>query len=147
MIGLRVALVIAIPVWRVRFRIDRGSALRFRRGEQCCVVFLGGLLWIRAKDTLPRQICSAITPRGRSRRIRADPALIPHFRKLPGRIAPVVTLIHPDGLVFVEVLRQEQVERQRLYPCGRSKDNRRCTSSSLRQLPDRSAAPLSLRLL
>src|SRR5918994_1077953 len=53
-IGLRVTPVVAIPIGHGGLRVDRGTALRFRLGEQRFVVFLRRLVRIRAQDALLR---------------------------------------------------------------------------------------------
>ncbi len=99
-IGIRVVPAIPpIPIRNRCLRVDGGAALRFRCRHQCVVMFLGGLIRIRAHDLLPRVIRVAVAPRSRARRIGANTAGGPNIRHLTGSVTPEVPLVRPKCLI------------------------------------------------
>src|SRR4030095_406128 len=84
---------------------------------------------IGTQDAIPRPVGVAVAPGGRGRGIRADSARVPHSIELSRDVAAVIALVQPDRLVFVEVLRGEQVARPRPHACRRPQDRGRPTAS------------------
>ena len=125
-----VALVVAVPVGHRGLRVHRRPALRLGLGHQCLVVLLGRLVGVWADDTLTRPVVVAVAPRRRVGRLRADALRIPHRVQLTGVVAAVVALVQPVRAVLVEVLRREQVDRQRLHAVRRSEDRGRATAAA-----------------
>jgi hypothetical protein len=79
-------------------------------------MFLRRLVRIRTHDAFPVDVLVAVAPRRGGGEIGAEPArLVPELRQHDRVVAPVVALVQPQRPILVEVLRGEQVDRQRLY--------------------------------
>jgi hypothetical protein len=117
------------PLGNRRFRIDGRTTPGLRCGHQSRVVFRRRLVGVGTQDALPRPVRVAIAPGGRGGRIGADAARVPHPIELSRNIAPVVAVVHPNRLVFVEVLRAEQIQGQRRHSRRRPEDHGRRTTS------------------
>src|SRR5690606_34689677 len=103
-----------------RIRMLRRAAPPLRLLEQSVVVLLGGLERIRADDRLARIVLVALAPwRGR-RRVVADHRLTerpaPQLLDARRAVAAEIARIAPELAILVEVLRREEVDRQRLDP-------------------------------
>src|SRR5690606_5975535 len=128
------------PVRQRRLRVDRRTAARPRLGEQRLVVRFRGPEFVRAHDLLARIVAIAEPPRRRSRRIVADQRHLvraPDLLETDRRVTAVVPRVEPERLVLVEILRREDVDRQRL-------DSRRhvaVTRGVDRRIPRRYARP------
>ena len=141
-----VAPVVPVPVGHGRFRIDGGSALRLRLRQQRFVVLLRRLVRVGADDALARPVVVAVTPGRRLRRLRPDALPVPHRVELPRIVAAVIALVEPVRPILVEVLRREQIDRQRLDAGRRPEDRgRRAASTSAARGTRRGRAAATLR--
>src|SRR4051812_36196343 len=114
MLDLVIAPIVTIPIGRIGLRVNGGAALCLGRRQQCGVVFLRRLIWIGTENAFALQVGIAIAPGSRRRRLVANPALVPHLREFARCVAPVVVLVVPVVLIFVKVLRREEIDRQGL---------------------------------
>src|SRR5690606_17353421 len=100
----------------------RRTASLLRLLEQRVVMLLRGLERIRADDRLSRIVLVALPPRRGHRRIVADQRLAertaPQLLDARRAVAAEVTLVAPELAILVEVLRREQIDRQRLDSLG-----------------------------
>src|SRR5579871_87196 len=92
-------------------------------------MFLRGLIRIRADDLFARIVRAAVAPRGGCRGFVADAVRGPDIGKLARRVAAEIALIGPELLILIEVLREEQIERQRLHSRWRARKGR-CGSAA-----------------
>ena len=79
---------------------------------------LGRLVGIRAPDVRGRVIAGTVAPSGRRGRLVAHPLIGPHFRDVAGDVAAEVLRIAPQRPILVEVLRGEEVHRERIWMRG-----------------------------
>src|SRR6185437_241594 len=99
-----------------RIGVYRGASAFARLGEQRFVMLLCRLEGVGTDDRLPRVVAIASAP-GPGRRVTvldergADRSKL--ILEAIGTRAPEVALIAPEGLVLVEVLGREDVDRQR----------------------------------
>ena len=85
--------------------LQQGRVVRLRGGER-----------VGADDLAPRIIAIAEAPGGRARRIVADERHLvraPDLLEADRRIAPVIARVRPELAILVEILRREDVDRQR----------------------------------
>ena len=139
-VRLPVAPVVPVPVRHGRLRVDGGTALRFRLGQQRLVVLLRRLVRVRAHDALARPVVVAVAPRRRLRRLGTDALPVPHRVELARIVAAVVALVEPVRPILVEVLRREQIDGQRL-DAGRRPEDRRAARRVHVRRRGRQAAP------
>ncbi len=96
--------------------LRRAAALR-RLGQQRLVMRLRGLERVRADDGLARIVAVAVTPRRRARAPSppiSRPPVAPHSSSSADRaVAAEVARVVPELAILVEILRREQVDRQR----------------------------------
>src|SRR5688572_28414587 len=107
----------AVPVGQRCLRVDGRPALALGLGEQRRVVLLRRLERVRAHDLLARVIAVAESPGCRARRIVSDQRHLvgaPDLLEADRRVAAVIARVEPEIAVLVEVLRRENVVRQRL---------------------------------
>src|SRR5690606_24187936 len=94
------------------------AAAFLRLLEQGLVVLLGGLERIRADDRLARIVLVAVAPRRGRRRVIADQRLAerpsPELLDARRAVAAEVARVAPKLAVLVEILRREEIDRQRL---------------------------------
>ncbi len=121
LVAAAAALVVAVPVGQGLSSVHRRTARLLRLGHERGVVLLGGLVGIWADDLCDRIVEIAVAPMG------GPVFACPHICELAWRIAARVALVGPGLPIEVEVLRGEQVARQRCHTRGR---RRRCRPST-----------------
>src|SRR5688500_15377421 len=88
-------------------------------GTQRLVMLLRRFERVRAHDRVARIVAVAVTPRGRRGRIVADRAAAvaaPLILDRRGAVAAEVAWIAPQRAILVEVLRGEEIHRERSDP-------------------------------
>src|SRR4029079_1988012 len=115
--------VAAVPLVRQRLiSVGGRAAALLRLGEQRLVVLLRRLERVRADDRGPRIVAIAVTPRGLRRPRLADELRAVRSVLLFDRnwaVAAEIAGMGPEILVFVEVLRRIEVDRERRHALGR----------------------------
>jgi hypothetical protein len=110
-----------VPVRQGRLRVDGGTALPARLGEQRFVMRLCSTETVGAHDLPARVIAIAVTPcRGRGRIFANQRDLVsaPDMLEPDRRVAAVIARIEPQRFLFVQIPRRENVGGSGSTPGG-----------------------------